>query len=96
MKAGPPAGPAFSIGANRSRRFAPSKIAPGDFVGPLIYLLSGGYSVDCAPVNQARQKRQQMGKGDQRSRRGKIYRGSFGKSRAKDPAKKKKRAAAKK
>jgi len=37
-----------------------------------------------------------MGKGDQRSRRGKIYRGSFGKSRAKDPAKKKKRAMAKK
>jgi len=36
-----------------------------------------------------------MGKGDQRSRRGKIYRGSFGKSRAKDPAKKKKRAARK-
>jgi ribosomal small subunit protein bTHX len=36
-----------------------------------------------------------MGKGDMRSRRGKIYRGSFGKSRAKDPAKKKKRAAAK-
>jgi 30S ribosomal protein S31 len=34
-----------------------------------------------------------MGKGDQRSKRGKIYRGSFGKSRAKDPAKKKKRAA---
>ncbi|HEV2268501.1 MAG TPA: 30S ribosomal protein THX [Steroidobacteraceae bacterium] len=37
-----------------------------------------------------------MGKGDQRSRRGKIYRGSFGKSRAKDPVKKRKRAAAKK
>ena len=37
-----------------------------------------------------------MGKGDTRSKRGKIYRGSFGKSRAKDPAKKKKRAAAKK
>lgn len=36
-----------------------------------------------------------MGKGDQRSRRGKIYRGSFGKSRAKDPAKKRKRAAKK-
>jgi ribosomal small subunit protein bTHX len=36
-----------------------------------------------------------MGKGDQRSRRGKIYRGSFGKSRAKDPAKKKKRTTAK-
>jgi 30S ribosomal protein S31 len=30
-----------------------------------------------------------MGKGDIRSRRGKIYRGSFGKSRPKDPAKKK-------
>jgi 30S ribosomal protein S31 len=34
-----------------------------------------------------------MGKGDQRTRRGKIYRGSFGKSRPKDPAKKKRRAA---
>ena len=30
-----------------------------------------------------------MGKGDGRSRRGKIYKGSFGKSRPKDPAKKK-------
>jgi ribosomal small subunit protein bTHX len=28
-----------------------------------------------------------MGKGDQRTRRGKIYRGSFGKSRPKDPPK---------
>jgi 30S ribosomal protein S31 len=28
-----------------------------------------------------------MGKGDQRSRRGKIYRGSFGKSRPKSPKK---------
>jgi 30S ribosomal protein S31 len=27
-----------------------------------------------------------MGKGDQRTRRGKIYRGSFGKSRPKVPA----------
>jgi len=36
-----------------------------------------------------------MGKGDQRSRRGKIYRGSFGKSRAKDPAKRRRRAAKK-
>lgn len=35
-----------------------------------------------------------MGKGDKRSRRGKIYRGSFGKSRPKDPAKRRKRAAA--
>lgn len=30
-----------------------------------------------------------MGKGDGRSRRGKIYKGSFGKSRPKDPSKKK-------
>ncbi|MEJ0037173.1 MAG: 30S ribosomal protein THX [Gammaproteobacteria bacterium] len=30
-----------------------------------------------------------MGKGDIKSRRGKIYRGSFGKSRPKDPTKKK-------
>ncbi len=37
-----------------------------------------------------------MGKGDPKSRRGKIYKGSFGKSRPKDPAKAKKRAAAKK
>ena len=36
-----------------------------------------------------------MGKGDRRTRRGKLYRGSFGKTRAKDPAKKK-RAAKKK
>jgi 30S ribosomal protein S31 len=34
-----------------------------------------------------------MGKGDQRTRRGKIYRGSFGKSRPKDPAKDKRKAA---
>ena len=31
-----------------------------------------------------------MGKGDRRSRRGKIYNGSFGKSRPKDPTAKKK------
>jgi 30S ribosomal protein S31 len=37
-----------------------------------------------------------MGKGDPRSRRGKIYQGSFGKSRPKDPDKKKKVAAKKK
>ncbi len=36
-----------------------------------------------------------MGKGDMRTRRGKIYRGSFGKTRAKDPAKKTKRTAKK-
>jgi 30S ribosomal protein S31 len=35
-----------------------------------------------------------MGKGDHRTRRGKIYQGSFGKSRPKDPAKRKKKAAA--
>jgi 30S ribosomal protein S31 len=32
-----------------------------------------------------------MGKGDSRTRRGKIYQGSFGKSRPKDPAKKRAR-----
>jgi 30S ribosomal protein S31 len=30
-----------------------------------------------------------VGKGDRKTRRGKIYAGSFGKSRPKDPAKKK-------
>jgi ribosomal small subunit protein bTHX len=34
-----------------------------------------------------------MGKGDQRTRRGKIYRGSFGKARRKDPDKNKRQAA---
>jgi len=34
-----------------------------------------------------------MGKGDPRTRRGKIYQGSFGKLRPKDPAKRKKKAA---
>ncbi|MBV8496498.1 MAG: 30S ribosomal protein THX [Gammaproteobacteria bacterium] len=34
-----------------------------------------------------------MGKGDPKTRRGKIYQGSFGKSRTKDPEKKKKKAA---
>ncbi|MBV6424910.1 MAG: hypothetical protein NAOJABEB_02724 [Steroidobacteraceae bacterium] len=33
-----------------------------------------------------------MGKGDGRSRRGKIYKGSFGKTRPKKPAAKKKAA----
>jgi 30S ribosomal protein S31 len=32
-----------------------------------------------------------MGKGDKRSRRGKIYRGSFGKTRPKDPDERKKK-----
>ncbi len=32
-----------------------------------------------------------MGKGDHRSRRGKIYQGSFGKTRPKDPTKGKKK-----
>jgi 30S ribosomal protein S31 len=36
-------------------------------------------------------RRSFMGKGDSRSRRGKIYQGSFGKTRPKDPAKKKAR-----
>jgi 30S ribosomal protein S31 len=33
-----------------------------------------------------------VGKGDRKTRRGKIYRGSFGKSRPKDPDAKKKAA----
>jgi ribosomal small subunit protein bTHX len=33
-----------------------------------------------------------MGKGDRKTRRGKLYRGSFGKSRAKDPRKRGKQA----
>lgn len=37
-----------------------------------------------------------MGKGDRKTRRGKIYAGSFGKSRPKDPDKAKKAAAKKK
>jgi ribosomal small subunit protein bTHX len=31
-----------------------------------------------------------MGKGDRKTRRGKLYRGSFGKSRPKDPSKRRK------
>jgi 30S ribosomal protein S31 len=37
-----------------------------------------------------------MGKGDRRTKRGKLYAGSFGKSRPKNPAKKKATAKAKK
>jgi 30S ribosomal protein S31 len=37
-----------------------------------------------------------MGKGDRRTKRGKLYAGSFGKSRPKDPSKKKAKAKAKK
>ena len=33
-----------------------------------------------------------MGKGDRKTRRGKLYRGSFGKSRPKDPSKHRKQA----
>jgi ribosomal small subunit protein bTHX len=36
-----------------------------------------------------------VGKGDRRTRRGKIYAGSFGKTRIKDPSKKKRTAAKK-
>jgi 30S ribosomal protein S31 len=36
-----------------------------------------------------------VGKGDRKTRRGKIYRGSFGKSRPKDPAKAKKKSTGK-
>ena len=57
----------------------------------------GGYFpralLDCAPAFFRQLERLFMGKGDIKSRRGKIYRGSFGKSRPKDPAKKKAAAA---
>ena len=36
-----------------------------------------------------------MGKGDKRSKRGKIFKGSYGKSRPHDPEKKKKESAVK-
>ena len=53
----------------------------------------GGYFpralLDSAPAFFPQLERLFMGKGDIKSRRGKIYRGSFGKSRPKDPAKKK-------
>lgn len=51
-----------------------------------------GYLRQRSGVNQSENC---MGKGDIKSRRGKIYRGSFGKSRPKDPPAKKKAAAAK-
>jgi len=39
--------------------------------------------LDCAPFTNCLEKH--VGKGDRRTRRGKIYAGSFGKSRPKDP-----------
>jgi ribosomal small subunit protein bTHX len=39
-------------------------------------------------VAHRQQEYSQLGKGDMKTRRGKIYRGSFGKSRPKDPGKK--------
>ncbi len=45
--------------------------------------------LDSAPAFLRNLERLFMGKGDIKSRRGKIYRGSFGKSRPKDPTKKK-------
>jgi 30S ribosomal protein S31 len=48
-------------------------------------------SLDCARAAWAlvEQEYSQVGKGDRKTRRGKIYRGSFGKSRPKDPDKNK-------
>ena len=54
--------------------------------------------LDCAPHNGANFGDDCMGKGDRKSRRGKIYNGSYGKTRAKYLAKrpkKLKKAAAK-
>ena len=48
-------------------------------------------SLDCARAAWAlvEQEYSQVGKGDRKTRRGKIYAGSFGKLRPKDPAKRK-------
>jgi 30S ribosomal protein S31 len=50
-------------------------------------------SIDCARATGAlwTWSTLKVGKGDRKTRRGKIYRGSFGKSRPKDPAKAKKK-----
>ena len=53
----------------------------------------GAESIDCARAALARWQELAVGKGDRKTRRGKIYNGSFGKSRPKDPTKKKKTAA---
>jgi len=54
---------------------------PGGYLPPAL--------LDSAPAFFPQSEHLFMGKGDIKSRRGKIYRGSFGKSRPKDPAKKK-------
>ena len=48
--------------------------------------------VDCAPRAGAQSGEHCMGKGDRKTRRGKIYNGAFGKTRPKDPAKRRKKA----
>jgi 30S ribosomal protein S31 len=53
---------------------------------------SGPCFLDCAAF--ANQWEKFVGKGDRRTRRGKIYAGSFGKLRPKDPSSGKKKAAA--
>jgi len=52
-------------------------------------------SLPFAAFSSLHQWSTRVGKGDRRTRRGKIYAGSFGKTRTKDPARRK-RAAAKK
>ena len=48
--------------------------------------------IDCAGATGAVPwSMNNVGKGDRKTRRGKIYNGSFGKSRPKDPAKAKKK-----
>lgn len=50
--------------------------------------------LDCVHILNSLLESNRMGKGDRRSRRGKIYRGSFGKTRPKDPAAKSKKKSA--
>ena len=62
-------------------------VAPGWCTPPRGYFPRA--LLDSAPAFFPQSEHLFMGKGDIKSRRGKIYRGSFGKSRPKDPAKKK-------
>ncbi len=58
--------------------------------------MPGRESIDCARATWGAQRSgvQRVGKGDMKTRRGKIYRGSFGKSRPKHPGGKQRAAKA--
>lgn len=60
---------------------------------PIGRTAAGGVFIllDCAPRIGGHFGDDSMGKGDRKTRRGKIYNGSYGKTRAKDPAKRRKK-----